>query len=401
MEQKPQISQLGDGKIEASIPDICVNNQGFVSNVAQGIGQFSAMTKPGTDIPSVSIPPVVKIKTEEENAVESLKDVTFAEAEKTKEGLPDVPKIMLESSTGEEPTELIGTSEGGRMEVPRPETLFSAGSQASLMPFNSRVNYAQFSPTLNPLNPQTINNSLSNALQTATTKSSDKFESEGEKHPIDAVADSNNGESSEDSRSKLRLDDLSSVSGDAASIGTTLRRLGIGSDVRSEDVVPSSPDDQTFAADILPGSLGSHLFPKEAKVGPAATPISGFASESPGFQPSNFSVSLFNQLRQEHATRLFTSVDSVAGDLAKPSDIQRAINQVDVKRHFSPMLLNYLNTRPRGTLFTHGVYITPALITRNFLQHIAAPNLFNTDARGRISLGLARQMRFQLPFRRI
>lgn len=338
VDQKPQISQIGEDDIKGAI----------MPSMVQGMGQFTGSAKPTAEPAAGGIAPVIKIKTEEENAVESIKDVKFEESEKAKEGLTDVPKIMLESSTGDEPTELVGTNEPGRMEVGRLENLYSVGNQASLMPFNSRVNYAQFSPTLNPLNPQTLNNSLSNALQTASTKANDKFEADGEKQAIDASEDSK-VESRDDARMKLRLDDLPAAAGDAASVGSTLRRFDFGSDVRTEDVVPSSPDDQTLVSDLLPGSLGAHLFSgKETRLGQGVSPSVGFGSDSSGFQASNFSVSLYNQLRQEHATKLFTNVESVTGDLAEPSDIQRAINQVDVSRHFSPMLLNYLNTGSRG-----------------------------------------------------
>ena len=363
MEEKAQASPLGDVKGKANI-EICMSKPGLAPNMMQGIMQFSgAVVKPKAEIAIGGITPMVKIKTEEENAVESIKDMKFEEADKNKEALAEVPKIMLESSPGEEPTELIGASDGGRVEMQRPDNLFSGGSQASLMPFNSRVNYAQFSPTLNPLNPQTLNNSLSNALQTATTKSGEKFESDGKKRAIDGP-EAEKVESCDDTKSKLRLDDLP-VSGES-SVGITLRRFGCGKDIKCEDDVPSSPDDHTPVNDILPGSLGAHLFLKDTKSGTIQS--TAFGNDTPGFPTSTFSVSLYNQLRQEHATRLFTSADSVAGDLAEPSDIQRAINQVDVRRHFSPMLLNYLNTGPRGIFLTN-VFLT-RLVMRLFFSKL-------------------------------
>ena len=252
---------------------------------------------------------------------------------------------MLESSTGEEPTELTCANECGRMEVARPENLFATGSQASLMPFNSRTNYAQFSPTLNPLNPQTINNSLSNALQTASTKSAEKFESDGEKRAVHGP-EGENIESRDDARSKLRLDELPPVPVDSTPIGATMRRFGFDKDIKCEDVVPSSPDDLAPGNDLLPGSLGSHLFPKDMKssFGAAQSTAIGFGGDPSEFPTSKFSASLYNQIRQDQAAKLFTDSDfSVAGDLAGMFDSrQSSIPQ------FSNILLGMLNNQQRG-----------------------------------------------------
>ena len=315
----------------------------------QSIGQFSvAVAKPIAEASTGSTTAVKKIKTEEENAVDSIKDVKFEEAEKNKEGLPDVPKIMLESSTGEGPTELIGASEGGKMEVARPENLFATGSQASLMPFNSRANYAQFSPTLNPLNPQTINNSLSNALQTASTKSTEKFESDGEKRAVHGP-EGERVESRDDSRTKLRLDELATVSADPASIAATVRRFGFDKDIKCEDVVPSSPDDLAPGIDLLPGSLGSHLFAKETKSGFGVVQSipTGFGSDPSEFPASTYSALLYNQTRLDHATKLFTGGDfSVPEDFAELNVIRKAVS--DAKPHFSPKLLEFLIPTQKG-----------------------------------------------------
>jgi len=295
--------------------------------------------KPVGELAPGSVATIKKIKTEEENAVDSIKDVQFEESEKSKEGLPDVPKIMLEPSTGEEPTELIGATEGGRMEVIRPESLFPSGTQASLVPFNSRVNFAQFSPTLNPLNPQTINNSLSHALQTASSKSAEKFESEGDKR-ANPGPENDMAESRDDARSKLRLDEVSSVAGDAAS---SVRRFGFDKDIKCEDTVPASPDDLVSVNDLLPGSLGSHLFPRETKPGLGA-----------GQGTSYFLASLYNQISQDQARKQFAGGDfTVTPDLAELDSIRKAFG--DGRPHLSPMLLTYLNAgqRARETVSEH------------------------------------------------
>ena len=341
IDQKPLIGQFADIKGKSVLAP---TTESCMPAITPSTLQVVAFTKSGADLTKTGLTPVVTIKTEEESAVDSIRDVKFEESEKVKEAVQEVPKIMLESSSGDEPTELTGVSEANRMEMARPESLFSVGSQAGLAPFTSRVNYAQFSPTLNPLNPQTLNNSLSNALQTASSKSGEKFESEQDKRSKES-ADLENSESRDEVPAKMRLEDIAPDSIDAS-----LRRFVFSKDVKSEDMVPSSPDEPDASVELLPGSLGPHLFPKDTKPGFALQQASssGLAGDQSSFQASHFSVSLYNQLRQGHASRLLMGVDSVTGDLAEPSDIQRAIDQVDVRRHVSPILLNYLNTGSRG-----------------------------------------------------
>ena len=354
VDQKPSISQLHEIKIKQAdaSSESTTTTKTLVQSSSHGQVSFASTvtTSTSTENAPVSIVPAMKIKTEEENAVDSITDCNFEEAEKAKESSQQVPKIMLEPSSGEAATELSANNEGGRLDMARPESLFSIGNQAGLAPFNSRINFAQFSPTLASLNPQTLNNSLSNALQTAGSKTGDKFETDGEGKPKEGSTEEKT-ETEEDARAKLRLEMIMSPSGDPLQAEQALRRLIFSKDIKSEDMVPSSPDEPASSSELLPGSLGSHLFLKEGKLSVSASqtfPPRGLGYDQPGFPATLFSESLYNQLRQEQAAKLYPGADSAAGDLAEPSDIQRAISQVDVRRHFSPMLLNYLNTGARG-----------------------------------------------------
>lgn len=288
----------------------------------------------------------VNVKSEEESAVEAIKDVQFGETEKGPKmahGEKDVPKIVLETAAGEELTEI--TEETNAKELPRPDSLLPVSSPIGLAPFTSRnsSSFSQFSPTLGSLNPQMLNNSLSNALQTAVTKAEEKIYGRSED-----TQDEESKENQTEQESTLDVQTCENASSTASS-ESMRRKFAFSRDMKNDDIIPSSPDECVALNDALPDSLGLHLFQKK----PSATTATCSQSQQQQHEPSNFSsslfsVSLYNQIRQEQASRLYNGADSVTGDLAEPSDIQKAISQVDVRRHFSPMLLNYLNTGTKG-----------------------------------------------------
>ncbi len=218
--ESPLKSNMTTLAFPATNPDVDnLKTSQIVPQVASNVPQSAA--------PNVSqMVPQAVIKTEEESAVDSIKDVNFevsVKEEVTDSGDKDVPKIILEASTDEEPA-----------------THFAVGSSIGLTPFTSRssLNFAQFSPTLVSLDPQMLNNSLSNALQTVTVKKEKESEA-GEKE--DAVGESE-ATNEDGGRSKLELNVQPNAN------------FAISRDI-NEVIIPSSPDD-FVSSDSLPDSIG-------------------------------------------------------------------------------------------------------------------------------------------------
>eukprot|EP00794_Sanderia_malayensis_P009849 gene9849-10859_t len=339
--------------VQLSVPSLIPQSLPQAMSQALAHETKSAVAQNASQV--VPVVPQIVVKTEDESAVDSIKDVDFENAAKenqrTTESEKDVTTIILASSNVEEV---------------RSSPLFSTGNSVGLPPFTSRgsLSFPQSSPTLASLNPQMLNNSLSNALQTVSFKSSEekKYAKEeredGEEDEEDVQNEEDVNPEEDDFRPNLELNFSESMNS-ASNHGN--KSLTSSKEVKNEDiVVPSSPDDlipSSTLADILPESFGLHLYQQKDNesrsnnnqtiISPPATVTQPWNKDAISFPSSLFSVSLYNQICQEQASRSFHAADSVTGDLAEPSDIQKAISQVDVRRHFSPMLLNYLNAGSR------------------------------------------------------
>ena len=260
--------------------------------------------------------------------------------------------------------------------------------------------YAQYSPTLASLNPQTLNNSLSNALQSASTAVTSDVEL------TQSTAVQNSLKGNFEGGSGVKPDQI--VNNDTTNLVDKPGASGVASDKGvkegqtldvKEEIVPSSPSNEDDFTELLPGTLElllkgksparmSPLIVTSVKTEKSNEEIKTYnegqfyrSAVSDGTQcaPNQKEGSSSSVQEREQSSYLdradnsrfqilyqqaqdgryfpmpFPGSWSMTGDLAAPSEIQKAVSQVDIRRHFSPMLLSYLNSgsksepdQPRG-----------------------------------------------------